>query len=53
MPARIAAAISAAVVLVLVSLSAATAGADATPAPQHKCESPADPVDKKCDDRTK
>ena len=50
MPARLAAAVTAAVLLV--SLTAATAGATVsqTPGPQHKCEASAGPIDEKCED---
>jgi len=50
MAARLAAAVSAAVLAG--ALSAGTAGASITrtPAPQHKCDSSADPTDHKCDD---
>jgi hypothetical protein len=50
MPARLAAAVSAAVLAG--ALSAGTAGASVTrtPGPQHKCESSADPTEHKCED---
>jgi hypothetical protein len=50
MPARLAAAVTAAVLAV--SLTAVTAGATVarTPGPQHKCEASADPIEHKCDE---
>ena len=55
MPARLAAAVSAAVLagaLSAAALSATGAGASVTrtPGPQHKCESSADPTEHKCED---
>ena len=50
MPARLTAAVSAAVLAGALSAGTAGAAATRTPAPQHKCESPADPTERKCGD---
>ena len=50
MPARFAAAVSAAVLAGALSVGTAGASLARTPAPQHKCESSADPTEHKCED---